>query len=369
MSQEIHDARFDLVSRLTAQMTTMIGPRARLQPFLERVVRMLREVWPQIAQARLYLMQDDGHYRRAAGVDVPPGADSTLTPASAAGQALAQKKTVASVSSSRAVLLASGGEPFGALEIEFPPDATISPAFDETLSTLAFSLSLAIDYLRRAPLTRALALGPQIMAADSLRAMARLVADYVPEETEYVGLTHYEYDDGTPVWARTFALAGDLGAEPAEHVTTLDDHPFTAALDDLRRGDILAVPEEASWLSRDHFAWSNTTLVPLVIAGRLEGVVAVAGVALSPDELAGLRALANQISIALKNARQFQFTRQRITYEESLSEITSHLQEQSDLRLLLQQTMRDLGQVLGARRARVRLQVTPSEASSPEEGE
>jgi GAF domain-containing protein len=84
----------------------------------------------------------------------------------------------------------------------------------------------------------------------------------------------------------------------------------------------------------------------------------------TPTDLTLFQQIGNQIAIALENAHQFQTTQQRAQYEESLSQITSHLQQQADLRVMLQQTMQDLGQILGARRARVRLQITPSESGS-----
>lgn len=69
------------------------------------------------------------------------------------------------------------------------------------------------------------------------------------------------------------------------------------------------------------------------------------------------RELLEQTTGALNHA--FETTRQRMSYDDALHRITGHLQQQAELHVLLQQTMQELGQVLGARRARVRLQVTP----------
>lgn len=49
----------------------------------------------------------------------------------------------------------------------------------------------------------------------------------------------------------------------------------------------------------------------------------------------------------------------RRAYEEALSKITAQLQQQADLPFIIQQTLQELGQALGAQRARVRLQVLP----------
>jgi sigma-B regulation protein RsbU (phosphoserine phosphatase) len=103
-------------------------------------------------------------------------------------------------------------------------------------------------------------------------------------------------------------------------------------------------------------------IAPLTVSGDTFGAVMTAhrhADRYTPTDLALLQQIANQIAVALENARQFQTTRQRAQQEESLSEIVAHLQQQADLRVMLQQAMQDLGHLLGARRARVRLQVTP----------
>lgn len=108
----------------------------------------------------------------------------------------------------------------------------------------------------------------------------------------------------------------------------------------------------------------SAIVAPLTVSGRMLGAVTVAHQRVrmyTPTDLTLLQQIGNQIAIALENANIFNTAQRRATYEETLSEITSHLQEQSDLRMILQQTMRDFGEVLGASHARVRLQVTPSE--------
>lgn len=108
----------------------------------------------------------------------------------------------------------------------------------------------------------------------------------------------------------------------------------------------------------------STIVAPLMVSGRVLGTVSVGhkhARIYTPTDLNLLQQISNQIAIALENAHIFSSAQQRATFEEALSEITSHLQEQSDLRMMLQQTLQDFGSVLGAKRARVRLQVTPSE--------
>ena len=114
----------------------------------------------------------------------------------------------------------------------------------------------------------------------------------------------------------------------------------------------------------------SALVTPLTISGRAFGAVYIGHQRVrmyTPTDLTLLQQIGNQIAIALENARQFQTTQQRAQYEETLSEITSHLQQQGDLRVMLQQTMLDLGRVLGARRARVRLQVALGGAKQTKE--
>lgn len=114
--------------------------------------------------------------------------------------------------------------------------------------------------------------------------------------------------------------------------------------------------------------------MPLAVGGRVLGTLNIASRrtgAYSPAELILLEQLGNQVAIALENARQFQRAQHRATYEEALSQITSQLQQQTDLRNILQQTLQDLGRVLGARQARVRLQIQgkPERDSVPQSRE
>jgi GAF domain-containing protein len=107
---------------------------------------------------------------------------------------------------------------------------------------------------------------------------------------------------------------------------------------------------------------NSALTVPLVMGGHPLGALNIShrrSRIYTPTDITLIQQIGNQIAIALENARLFQTTQQRVSYEEALGDITSQLQQPADLRDLLQQTMRELGQALGARRVRVRLR-TPS---------
>lgn len=156
-------------------------------------------------------------------------------------------------------------------------------------------------------------------------------------------------------------------ANNAEPVETSEAAAGTSVEEMVQTQIPMLIPDLASSNYADHQRMAGRGLAavlsaPLVIGGRTLGTVSIGHQRpriYTVTDLTLLQQVGNQIAIALENARLFQMARQRASYEESLSEITSRLQQPSDLRDLLQQTMQDLGQVLGARRARVRLQVQP----------
>jgi hypothetical protein len=101
------------------------------------------------------------------------------------------------------------------------------------------------------------------------------------------------------------------------------------------------------------------TAPPDSFSGALRTLAAALGPAIEhlQAENSQNRELLEQTAGALSNA--FETARQRMSYDDALHKITGHLQQQAELHVLLRQTVQELGQVLGARRARVRLQVSP----------
>jgi GAF domain-containing protein len=177
-------------------------------------------------------------------------------------------------------------------------------------------------------------------------------------ELEYVALVRFD----------------QTGQVVAEHpvrlglntIIALDDFPVYKHLQKYQTPVIINQLETAvDLLGKTHgrlqtLGLQSLLLAPLFVQGELLGFLLLATIkqprAFSQEEINVAQAIASQLAISLRNARLFHSIRQRASFEEALSQITSQLQEQADLRNLLQQTMHDLGQVLGARRARVLLQ-------------
>ncbi|MCZ7547256.1 MAG: GAF domain-containing protein [Anaerolineae bacterium] len=101
--------------------------------------------------------------------------------------------------------------------------------------------------------------------------------------------------------------------------------------------------------------------LPLIARARVIGALTIqstAPAAFSDEDIAALQTMANQIAVAIENARLFEVARQRAASEELLNRVAGQLQEHTDLEAMLHVTMRELGQALGARRARACLRVS-----------
>lgn len=99
-------------------------------------------------------------------------------------------------------------------------------------------------------------------------------------------------------------------------------------------------------------------VAPLISRGRILGLVSVGSVrayAYTDTDVAIFQQLVNQLAVAIENAEAFRQS-QRVAKNEALvNDISTQLQRQMDIHSMLDVTVNELGKVLGARRARIRL--------------
>lgn len=110
-------------------------------------------------------------------------------------------------------------------------------------------------------------------------------------------------------------------------------------------------------------------VAPLISRGRIMGVVSVGSArafAYADTDIAVFQQMVNQLAVAIENAEAFRQS-QRVAKNESLvNDISTQLQRQMDIHSMLDVTVNELGKVLGARRARIRL---GTNAPSPDDSE
>jgi formate hydrogenlyase transcriptional activator len=99
-------------------------------------------------------------------------------------------------------------------------------------------------------------------------------------------------------------------------------------------------------------------VAPLISRGRILGVVSVGSLrayAYGETDVAVFQQMVNQLAVAIENAEAFRQS-QRVAKNEALvNDISTQLQRQMDIHSMLDVTVNELGKVLGARRARIRL--------------
>jgi len=98
--------------------------------------------------------------------------------------------------------------------------------------------------------------------------------------------------------------------------------------------------------------------LPLISRGRVIGAMTIQSArsaAFSDEDIAALQTMADQVANAIENARLFEETQHLAQRERTISQITSKLHSALNLETVLQTTVQELGQALGASEAIVRL--------------
>lgn len=98
--------------------------------------------------------------------------------------------------------------------------------------------------------------------------------------------------------------------------------------------------------------------IPLKAGDRVIGALDVqhtTAYTFSADDIAVLQILADQLAVAIENARLFEETLHRAQREQTVSELTSEVRTHEELSDMLQTAVREMRQALGAKRSRIRL--------------
>jgi GAF domain-containing protein len=115
-------------------------------------------------------------------------------------------------------------------------------------------------------------------------------------------------------------------------------------------------------------ASDETTLtLPIVLRGQVIGALQLRhkpGRAWQPDEIETLGSVAERLALALENARLIEETQRRVAREQLTREITDQMRESMNVSTILQRTIQQLGQAVGAEEVAVRI-MPPALHSGP----
>lgn len=124
--------------------------------------------------------------------------------------------------------------------------------------------------------------------------------------------------------------------------------------------DLAMVKKEVVTLDRDAHPLAQTALAaPIIFRDQVIGALGLhtdeGGRAWTPDELALVQDVAEQIGLALENARLFEQTSRRARREALIGQIVGRVRQQPDIDSIMQTAVRELGKALGTPRTFVRL--------------
>ncbi|MCD4737737.1 MAG: GAF domain-containing protein [Anaerolineae bacterium] len=228
------------------------------------------------------------------------------------------------------------GEIIGALDVQSNEEAAFSEADAATLQILADQVALAISNARLFQQTQ-----------ESLEAERRAYGELSRE-----------------AWGELLHTKRELGARY--------DPRAILPLDGRWREEMkLAVKEKRAIFDAEDRL--DTVAVPLTVRGQVIGVLDAHkpgdGGVWTPEEIALLETLTEQLSLALESARLYEDTQRRATREQLVSEVTARMRESLDMDTVLQTAAREIRQVLGLHDISIRLEdVTgPDQAPAGEE--
>ncbi|RMF28638.1 MAG: GAF domain-containing protein [Chloroflexi bacterium] len=237
-----------------------------------------------------------------------------------------------------ALPLKVGDETIGALDVQSTEEAAFTEEDVTVLSMLADQVAIAIQNAR--------------LLAQTQQALAEV------EET------HRQYL--RRAWREVVARRGPLVYEYARTGTpSLKETLLPEMKRAIERGEVVAMPI-ADGDGGGGAAAGSALAVPIKLRGQVIGVIDLQeigdGRKWTEEEIALVRAISDQMALAAENVRLLEETERRAAWEHQVQAITSRIRRSPDLATILQTTVEELGRVLGADRALVRLKVGLQEA-------
>ncbi len=277
-------------------------------------------------------------------------------------------------------LLTSDEEFIGMIGLHFSTEGRIPPETIEIARTLTSQIIIAMQNIELLDTSRRQAERMERIATFSRSVQASLeveellqtgiqgVREIIP--SDYASVILY---DGVAARPRRVAWQ----EFPSRIVVSLQggsfvDLPATTAGTVWKTQETLSVPDHQS-LGALQFSGSrhvrSSLSVPIFSRGALRGVMELGNnqqAAYTITDRFILQQLVNQLAIAVENAEAYQQS-QRVAQSKALvNDISIKLQQQTSIEQILDVTMKELGQALGAKRGRIRL--TPEALQKTDEG-
>lgn len=175
-------------------------------------------------------------------------------------------------------------------------------------------------------------------------------------EAHYVGILIYEGRQLKRVgtyWQKKTQV--DIAAQA---IDALEDNIALKVLESLEIQNIPELQAEWQWKHPHGEELQSFIAAPLLSAGKLLGVLEVGNNqarAYNAVDMAAFQQMGNQLAVALSNAEAYAQSQKLAQHKSLANDIITKLQRQADVGEILQVTVQELGEALGAKRGRIRL--------------
>jgi GAF domain-containing protein/HAMP domain-containing protein len=236
--------------------------------------------------------------------------------------------------SEAALPLRSRGRVIGALTVQSDRPAAFDQATVVVLQTMADQVAVALDNARLFA-----------EAEEALEAMRRAYGEM-----------------GWRAWRQTLRAYGGIGYHISQAgLTRLEEGDTTAWRAETR----LALESGRPVQSDDSVTEGSRFLsLPVRVRGEIVAVLDLARPAeegpWTTDEVAHLETLADQLGVAMENARLLEETRRRAQRDRIIADITARVRASQDMETILRTAVRELGTALGTGRTFVQLSTVPT---------
>jgi len=246
--------------------------------------------------------------------------------------------------SEAALPLRSRGRVIGALTVQSDRPAAFDQATIVVLQAMADQVAVALDNARLFA-----------EAEEALEAMRRAYGEM-----------------GRRAWRQTLRAYGGIGYHISqEGLTRLEEGDTSAWRPETRRALESGRPVQSEDSTPEG---SRFLSLPVRVRGEIVAVLDLARPAeegpWTTDEVAHLETLADQLGVAMENARLLEETRRRARRDRIIADITARVRASQDLETILRTAVRELGTALGTGRTFVQLSTVPAaEAAGPADEE
>jgi len=230
-----------------------------------------------------------------------------------------------------ALPLAVGGKTFGALDVQSEQAAAFGQEDITVLSTLADQIAVAIENARLFTQTRQ-------ALQEAEEAQRRYIRAQWEQLTPLLQVTSHEYHT--------------LGVPP------VGDAPLPEIEQALLTGEVVTA-SATTLAAKGPALYAEAMAIPIKLAEETLGVIDLqvtdAGHGWTEDDMALAMAVADQVALALENARLLDQTQRRARRERLISEIAGKMRAAPDVEGILRTTVQEIRRALGATHGVIRL--------------